>query len=196
MRAGFRAHAHQRLPGWLLVLAVFAALVGVFELIRVIIPFQPVNPLWQQVTIGQSVLNGWMYGGEDEEGYLRFYNQGQSIVLPPKTRLFTVDGTFVVIERYSPDTLTFAEPWYAIPTGWLAALATGTVLGGYVLVRRSVRRQRGPFRVRRGVTAGLGKVRWRARPGGRTGDPAADPAPPRPRRSGGVFRPARRPRRR
>lgn len=167
MIAGFRVHTRRHLPGWLVVIALFAASVGAFEAVRVAIPFQSSNPLWQQVTIGQSVINGWMYGGEDEEGYLRFYSQAQSIVLPPSAHLFTADGTFVVIEHYTPSTLTFAQPWNAIPTGWLFAGAGVLVVGGYVLLRRSrrrARRLRGAFRTRGGASSGgITRYRWRAR---------------------------------
>lgn len=159
VKAGFRASSRRRFPGWLAVFAVFAVLVGLFELIRVIIPFQSINPLWQQVTIGQSVINSWMYGGEDEEGYLRFYSSGgESVVLPPSSHLFTADGTFVVLEHYSPSTLTFAQPWDAIPTGWLAGGFVVLVFGGYILVRRGAKRSRvrGPFRVNVGGPKFLG----------------------------------------
>ncbi|MDQ0191367.1 hypothetical protein JI721_08570 [Alicyclobacillus cycloheptanicus] len=148
MRTGFRAQPRRRLPGWLLLLALLAVAIGVFELIRVIIPFQSENPLWQEVTVGQPVIDGWLYGGQDEEGYLRFYNQSQTIVLPPSSHMFDADGQFVVIEHYSPSTLTFAQPYDAIPTGWLLAGLGVLVLGGMLVVRR-FRRPRLPFQARR-----------------------------------------------
>lgn len=198
MRAGFRTRAQRRLPGWFVVLALFAALVGLFELIRVIIPFQSLNPLWQQVTIGQSVINGWMYGGEDEEGYLRFYSSGgESIVLPPSSHLFSADGTFVVLEHFSPSTLTFAEPWDAIPTSWLAGAAVVLVFGGYLVVRRGtkLRRPRSPFRARRNFGPQLSGSGFRSR-GQRlrftSASPREKPRSRPPTRSSRGFRPTTR----
>lgn len=179
MQSRFRSQTRRRLPGWLLVLALLGIGIGIFEVVRVIIPFQSENPLWQEVTIGQPVINGWTYGGTDEEGYLKFYNQGSNIVLPPSSHMFDADGQFVVIEHYTPSTLTFAQPVDAVPTGWVLAGLVAIGLCGYLMIRR-IRRPHAAFRGRQHFqwAAAPRRVRsWRSRPTRGGPNPAAD-APP------------------
>lgn len=135
----FRKGARVRFPRWSLIVAVLAFMVIAFELYSIIVPFQSNNPLWTQVTIGQPVIDNWTYGGQDEEGYLRFYNRGESIVLPPSAKLFSADGQFVIIEGFSPSSLTYAYPFEAVPMSWLVAGGAVVVAGGWLLWRRKSR---------------------------------------------------------
>jgi hypothetical protein len=128
---------------WLI--AVIVCCVGLYQLYCIIVPFQSANPLWHEVTIGENVIGDWKYGGQDEEGYLRFYNHSQTVVLPPSARLFDADGQFVVIERYSPGSLTYALPYEAIPLPWLAVIASVLVAAAAWTVYR---RRRRPARIR------------------------------------------------
>jgi hypothetical protein len=132
------------------ILGIAVLCVGLFELYRLLIPYDSVNPLWTEVTIGQTVLGNWRYGGQDAEGYLKFYNDAYSIVLPPDSHLFAAGGRFVVLEQHSPTSLTYALPWDAIPASWLAAGAALAVVPiGLLLVRLRLRRARLHVGVRR-----------------------------------------------
>lgn len=118
------------------MIGLVVCVIAVFELYRWVVPFHSENPLFQEVTIGENVIDNWKYGGQDEEGYLRFYNDQQTIVLPPSSRLFDANGQFVVIEHYSPSSLTYALPFAAIPFKWFAALfATLALFIGAIYMR-------------------------------------------------------------
>ncbi|MCL6547522.1 MAG: hypothetical protein K6T30_01270 [Alicyclobacillus sp.] len=148
MRGRFRVRAGSRWRRLLLALAAAVVVAGGFELYRVIIPFQPVNPLWEEATIGEPVIDDWQYEGLNEEGYLKFYNHGQTVLLPPGAHMFGADGKFVVIEHYSPNSLTFAKPYEAVPATWIVAglLAAAPVVW---LVALRLRRRRRYFQYRR-----------------------------------------------
>ncbi|OFW77163.1 MAG: hypothetical protein A2201_04155 [Alicyclobacillus sp. RIFOXYA1_FULL_53_8] len=136
MTGRFRTRAVRRIPGPLLFLVVVLAGISIFELYRWIIPLQSLNPLWHEVTIGEPVIDSWLYGGRDEEGYLRFYDQAQTIVVPPTAHTFAADGQFVVIEEFSSSSLTFAEPFEAIPVSWIAIGGVGFLASLWLLFRR------------------------------------------------------------
>lgn len=72
-------------------------------------PFQPANPFLREITIGQSVLGDWRYGGTTASGALRFYEAYYNIELPANSTTFAADGMFVRIDGHTPTTLTF-EP--------------------------------------------------------------------------------------
>jgi hypothetical protein len=131
----FQKRRRRRVPGLLYVISLVLCAIALFELYRWIVPFRSDNPLFQEVTIGENVIDNWKYGGEDEEGYLRFYDDRESIVLPPSSRLFDANGQFVVIEHYSPSSLTYAVPFAAIPFKWFVAMFVVLVLtiGGVYL---------------------------------------------------------------
>jgi hypothetical protein len=116
----FRVVKPKLLPAWLLGAVILLSLVLLYELYLTIIPFHSKNPLWHQVTVGQPVIGDWLYGGQIESGYLKFYNHSGSVVIPPSSRTFDADGKFVVIEDFTPSSLTFAEPYGAIPLRWIA----------------------------------------------------------------------------
>lgn len=128
----------------LVILGVIAFFL-LFEAYRFLMPFVARNPLYHEVTIGEPVIDSWDYGGEDQEGYLRFHNTktGQEVVLPPTSELFGADGKFVVIERADSGSLTFAEPLEGAPPIWYAMMA-GFVGGALWLImyRRKVVRKR------------------------------------------------------
>ncbi len=128
----FQKRRRRSVPMILFIIVLFASAIAVFELYRWIIPFHAENPLFQEVTIGENVISNWKYGGESEEGYLRFYNNAQTIVLPPDSHLFDADGQFVVLEHYSPSSLTYAYPIEAVPFKWYVAGAAvlGLFIGG------------------------------------------------------------------
>lgn len=139
MTERFRTRAKARLPRWLLAVLVAFVGLGLVELYRVVIPLKSINPLWHEVTIGEPVISPWLYGGRDEEGYLRFYDQNQTIVLPPTAHTFDANGQFVVIEEFNSSSLVFAEPLAAIPAPWI--LTGGIVLtAGIWLLSRIIRR--------------------------------------------------------
>ncbi|MFB5189916.1 hypothetical protein [Alicyclobacillus fastidiosus] len=126
---------------WLLLLFLPILVVCGVELYKFVIPFNSVNPLWKDVTVGENVIDDWKYDGYDEEGYLRFYNHGQIHLLPPSAHLLALDGQFVVIEESSPNSLTFAPRLYrAIPIRWdvaiVGVIAAGTVVGWFYLSKR------------------------------------------------------------
>lgn len=126
---------------WLLTVAVVCFGILAVELYRVAIPFQSVNPLWQEATVDEPVIGNWRYGGQDEEGYLRFFDQAHTVLIPPGSHLFGADGQFVVIEHYSPSSLTFAQPYEAIPPLWLILGLGVGVISAAVAVRRWRRRR-------------------------------------------------------
>jgi hypothetical protein len=168
-RFGTRPASARRV--WLAALIV-VCIIFAYELYCVIVPYRSANPLWHEVTIGQNVIGDWKYGGQDEEGYLRFYNRSETVVLPPSARLFDADGQFVVIEKYSPGSLTYALPYEAIPLPWLLGLlAVVSAAGGWMVYR--VRRR--PKRLRLGTP-------WQL--------PALPPLPRRRLRRARRFRPA------
>jgi hypothetical protein len=116
----FRVVKPKMLPVWVLGAVILVALALLYELYLTIIPFHSRNPLWHEVTVDQPVIGDWLYGGQTEGGYLKFYNHSGSVVIPPSSHTFDADGKFVVIEHYTPSTLTFAEPYGAIPLRWIA----------------------------------------------------------------------------
>lgn len=137
MHRGFRRRRGLNAKRWLIVVALLGILLLIYELYDVIVPFKAQNPLWKEVTVGEPVINGWMYDGEDEEGYLKFYNQsGVTHVLPPDSHLISLDGEFVIIEDYSTGTLTYALPMEAISLPWLIGGAVVIVGGIFVFSRR------------------------------------------------------------
>lgn len=112
---------------------VALAVVGVlmYMLIRIIVPFQTENPLWNEATVGEPVIDNWWYGGENEEGYLLFKNtDNRTAELPPTAKMLALDGKFVMIEHFSPQAVVFAKPLAAIPTRWW--LISGIVILGAV----------------------------------------------------------------
>ncbi len=137
MARRFRPQRGIRAPRWLLVTAMLGILLVAYELYDVIVPFQSQNPLWKEVTVGEPVIDSWVYGGEDEEGYLKFVNQGGvTDVLPPDSHLISLDGQFVIIEHFSPGTLTYALPMEAISLPWLIGGAVVVTGGVWILYRR------------------------------------------------------------
>lgn len=123
----FRVQKRAKRGSMFLVLVTIAvACVGLFELYRLLVPFDTLNPLWTQATVGQTVLGNWRYGGQDPEGYLEFYNGSHTNLIPPNSHLFAADGNFVVLERHSPNSITYALPRNAIPFSW--------ILGGALLL--------------------------------------------------------------
>lgn len=147
MRNRFRVRAKAAPLGRFLFVGVIAFLsLLCMEVYRLMTPFVSANPLWTQVTIGQPVIHGWMYGGVDEEGYLKFYNQASPpITIPPDAHMFDADGEFVILEGHTPSSLTFAQPYEAIPTRWLVvgfaviAIPTALLVLKYRLRRRGMK---------------------------------------------------------
>ncbi|GMA60086.1 hypothetical protein NZD89_10940 [Alicyclobacillus fastidiosus] len=128
---------------WLLLLCLPILVVCCVELYKFVIPFNSVNPLWKDVTVGETVIDDWQYEGYDEEGYLRFYNHGQTHLLPPSDHLLALDGQFVVIEESSPNSLTFAPRLYrAIPIRWdlaIVGVVALVILAGWFYLRKRLK---------------------------------------------------------
>lgn len=125
---------------WLLLVSLPLFILVLIELYKWLIPFNTVNPLWRDATVGETVIGDWKYEGYDEEGYLKFYNHGQTHLLPPTSHLLALDGQFVVVEESSPNSITFAPKLYqAIPFHWILSMfgfLLLVLLGGYWYVRR------------------------------------------------------------
>ncbi|RIV24253.1 hypothetical protein D2Q93_07365 [Alicyclobacillaceae bacterium I2511] len=134
--------------------------VVLFEVYRWWVPYASWNPLWNQVTVGQSVIGPWNYGGLNEQGYLRFYSGFQVVLLPPTAKLFDANGHFVILEGHTPGSLTYARPIADIPPGWLLLGLCGVGMGGFLWVTRSRRRHSGGFQVV-GNKSTLHKVQFR-----------------------------------
>ena len=128
---------------------VVLVLVVLIEVYRWLVPYASWNPLWNQVTIGQSVIGPWKYGGQDEKGYLRFYNGFQTALLPPTAKLFDANGQFVILEAHTLGSLTYAWPIAAIPPGLLLVGLVGVGAGGFLWVKGSRHRRKSNFRAMR-----------------------------------------------
>jgi hypothetical protein len=75
---------------------ILILILGIYQLHKLIVPFQSENPLWHEVTVNQPVLDGWVYAGEDAEGYLKFFKQGeQTDLLPPNSHILALDGSLL-----------------------------------------------------------------------------------------------------
>ncbi len=118
----FKKRRWKSIPWFVYGIGLFVLLLTGFELYQWIVPFQPRNPFFHEATIGQSVIQNWKYEGLDEQGYLRFYDNFQTAILPPKSRIFDANGQFVVIEHYTTSSIVFAQPIEAIPAKWAMLL--------------------------------------------------------------------------
>ncbi len=108
-------------------------------------PFQPANPFLREITIGQSVLGDWRYGGTIASGSMRFYDAYyQYVELPATATTFAADGMFVRIDGHTPTTLTF-EPVVESETIGPAIIIALALLAVAPLwaMRRTVRKRRG-----------------------------------------------------
>lgn len=154
MKFGSQKKLRTRFPAYWIVILVILLGFSVYELSRVIIPFETQNPLYHEVTVGEPVIGNWEYWGEDEEGYLRFYNstRGNTALLPPSSHMFDADGTFVVLEHHSPSTLTFADPIEAVPIGWIAIGGVLVLLVGGVIFWRFRKMKSHWMRIKRRAT--------------------------------------------
>ncbi|WP_051344124.1 hypothetical protein [Alicyclobacillus herbarius] len=114
---------------WAGVAAALFLLVAFYEVYSAVNPSQSFNPLWREVTIDQTVIGDWRYGGQDPEGYLKFFQEGggETVLLPPSARVLDLDGRFVVLEGHTASTLTFAYPLAAIPITWLVGILTAAL---------------------------------------------------------------------
>lgn len=154
MKCGFQSRKRLFRPrGLTLLLAAAVILVLIiYQLDRVIVPFQSENPLWHEITAGQVVIDNWKYGGEDAEGYMEFYQDGDphEHLLPPNERILGLDGTFVVIEHHTDSSLTYAEPIDAIPMRWiLYGLGLMSLPATFICLRIRARRKRVRLRIRK-----------------------------------------------
>ncbi len=106
-------HVKKRAPGsYLFVVLLIGAILAFGLWIFVSVnPFQPTNPFLRQVTIGQSVIGDWRYGGADPNGAMKFYDAYQYVTIPANSPKFAADGEFVTLDGHTPSTLTF-EPAY------------------------------------------------------------------------------------
>jgi hypothetical protein len=120
--------------------------VGIFELYQFLNPFSSLNPLYHEITAGQKVIDNWVYEGKDKDGDLIFYYNYETHLLPPGSHKLALDGKYVVIEKATENSLTFAEPVEAIPYQWFLPVI---VFGGALLFLRSlIRKRKRPMRIR------------------------------------------------
>jgi len=119
-------------------------MIGVVELYRWVVPFHAENPMYHEVTINEPVIGNWRYGGQDEEGYLRFYEpNGSSVVIPPNAHTLDLNGKFVVIEHYTPSSFTFAQPFEAVPPKWLIiGFGVIVVIASLLMIRMNMQPKR------------------------------------------------------
>jgi len=92
-------------------------------------------------TVGQSVIDGWVYGGYDSGGNLIFQQGDRVVLLPANSKEIKLNGKAVPLLDSSPDTIQIgletteeaAEagsfPW------WLFWLLTGVLIGLLVGLR-------------------------------------------------------------
>lgn len=139
--------AGARFPGLVLISGFGGILILLYVMYHIIVPFQPLNPLRHEATMGEPVIDSWDYKGMNEEGYLQFYNtkNGSSTELPPNDKMLALDGKFVMIEKAAPNAITYADPIEAIPNDWLVIiLALAAFLGGLIYLRLKLKhRNRG-----------------------------------------------------
>ncbi|ARU62431.1 hypothetical protein CBW65_16805 [Tumebacillus avium] len=90
-------------------------------------------------TVGQSVVDGWLYGGFDSSGNLIFRQGDQVVLLPQGSKEVKLNGETVRIQSATPNTLelqtdaTSAATPFTVPAAVWWALGTGVF--GYVLGR-------------------------------------------------------------
>ncbi|TCP52511.1 hypothetical protein EV586_110122 [Tumebacillus sp. BK434] len=90
-------------------------------------------------TVGQSVVDGWLYGGFDSSGNLIFRQGDQVVLLPQGSTEVKLNGETVRIASATPNTLELqsaaeADPTtFAVPSAVWWALGTGVC--GYALGR-------------------------------------------------------------
>ncbi|MCX7568482.1 hypothetical protein OS242_00690 [Tumebacillus sp. DT12] len=92
-------------------------------------------------TVGQSVIDGWVYGGYDSGGNLIFQQGDRVVLLPANSKEIKLNGKAVPLRDSSPDTIHIglekseeaveepSFPW------WLFWLLTGTLIGLVVGLR-------------------------------------------------------------
>lgn len=122
MRSHFRFKTRRRRMQIGLVGALFACFLvclGFFAVYRFFDPFASLNPLYHEVTVGEKVIDNWIYEGKDKDGYLEFYCNYEIHVLPPTAHELALDGKYVVIENATNNSLTFAQPVDSLPYQWL-----------------------------------------------------------------------------
>lgn len=90
-------------------------------------------------TVGQSVIDGWLYGGFDSSGNLIFRQGDQVVLLPQGSKEVKLNGETVRIQSATPNTLELqtdsgsAATPFTVPSAVWWALGTGVF--GYVLGR-------------------------------------------------------------
>jgi hypothetical protein len=84
-----------------------------YWIFRIFDPFYSFSPFIKDITVGESVLGSWHYGGVDASGNLRFYhdtNGFQTVLIPANLGRFAADGTYVILLHHSPVSLAFETP--------------------------------------------------------------------------------------
>ena len=109
MRRLMMFKVRKKRPFFLILLLLVMLFIGIIlYLITSSNPFEQANPFLKEVTIGQSVIGDWRYGGSDQI-HLHFYDTYQSVVIPVSSDRFAADGEFVALTHHTATTLTF-EP--------------------------------------------------------------------------------------
>ncbi|GLG01343.1 hypothetical protein Alches_13820 [Alicyclobacillus hesperidum subsp. aegles] len=146
MQSRMNLGRRRRIPIWIMAVLGALVLLFMFEAYRLVMPFVSRNPLYHEVNFGQTVIDNWEYEGENEEGYLEFYNPttGGHSMLPPSAKLFGADGKWVVIEHADAASLTYAEPLESAPPYWYLIMLA-MIGGGFWWMmhrRRALRKKR------------------------------------------------------
>lgn len=128
---------------------VTAAVISFFVWIFLALdPFQTSNPFLKEVTIGETVIGGWSYGGTDSAGELRFFNGYETLPLPGDTKTFAADGEYVTLDGHTASTLTFepaVESEVFGPTTWFWIACVGAAIIVAISARtKGSSRRKGP----------------------------------------------------
>jgi len=110
----------------------------------VIAPFHPINPLVQEITIGERVIGEWKYAGLDDQGRIKFYNLYQTVVIPAKSTTFAADGDYVIVRDHTPTILTVEHrSQYASQLGLVLLLMLALALILFIFIRMRTSKKKG-----------------------------------------------------
>ncbi len=86
-------------------------------------------------TVGQAVIDGWVYGGLDSDGNLIFQQGDQVVLLPKGSREVKLNGKRATIIRSTADTIQIGEEQEDHGSGTFTALfwlSSGIVIGWWI----------------------------------------------------------------
>ncbi|WP_067625905.1 hypothetical protein [Alicyclobacillus acidiphilus] len=102
----------------LLIVPLFVGLsVVAFEVYEFLNPFQNLNPLHHEVTLGEEVIGDWIYAGMNDNGDIVFSNNHNDVpvLIPENSHEFALDGKTYIVDRATRNSLTFSDPIESLP---------------------------------------------------------------------------------